>query len=216
MKGLRNRIGREEFDYQALLDALSGYASPRDCITRLLRAGTIIRIKKGLYIFGEQERREPYSRELLANLIYGPSFISFESALSFHGLIPERVESMLSVTTGRSREFDTPVGRFVYCSTRMDSFSLGVDRIAGGRTPFLMASPERALADKIRNDRRGPLSGLAVMREYLFADLRLDEAGFLAMDPGLMERLAEAMGSKKVGLCAKLLSQMKGVYECND
>jgi len=146
----------------------------------------------------------------LANLIYGPSFISLESALSFHGLIPERVEAMLSVTTGRSREFDTPVGRFVYCATRMDSFSLGVVRITEERTPFLMASPERALADKIRNDRRGSLSGMAVMREYLFEDLRLDESGFLQMDPGLMERLAVAMGSKKVGFCAKLLSQMKG------
>jgi hypothetical protein len=210
MKGLRNRIGREEFDYQALLSALTDYASPRDCITRLLREGTIIRIKKGLYIFGEDERREPFSRELLANLIYGPSFISFESALSFYGLIPERVETLLSVTTGRSREFDTPIGRFVYCSARKDSFSLGVVRVSEGRTPFLIASPERALADKIRSDRRGPLSGLAVMREYLFDDLRLDESGFLKMDPGSMERLAEALGSKKVAFCAKLLSQMKG------
>jgi predicted transcriptional regulator of viral defense system len=66
-----------------------------------------------LYIFGDEERRGPYSRELLANLMYGPTFISLESALAFYGLIPERVEAMLSVTTGRSREFDTPVGRFV-------------------------------------------------------------------------------------------------------
>jgi predicted transcriptional regulator of viral defense system len=209
MTGLRNRIGREEFDYQALLDALSDYASPRDCITRLLRNGTIIRIKKGLYIFGETDRREPYSRELLANLIYGPSYISFESALSFYGLIPERVESMLSVTTGRSREFDTPIGRFVYHSTRKNSFGLGVLRIAEGRTPFLIASPERALADKIRSDRRGAVSGLAAMREYLFEDLRLDTSGFLEMNPELMARLAGVMGSRKVGFCAKLLSQMK-------
>lgn len=210
MKGLRNRIGREEFDYQTLLDALADYASPRDCITRLLRNGTILRVKKGLYIFGDEERREPYSRELLANLIYGPSFISLGSALSFYGLIPERVEAMLSVTTGRSREFDTPVGRFVYRSTRMGSFSLGVSRIEEGRTSFLIASPERALADTIRNDRRGSFSGKAMIREYLFDDLRLDESGFLEMNPELMTQLADSMGSKKVGFCAKLLSQMKG------
>jgi predicted transcriptional regulator of viral defense system len=209
MKGMRSRIGREEFDYQTLMDVLSEYASPRDCVTRLLRNGTIIRIKKGLYIFGDDERREPYSRELLANLIYGPSFISLGSALSFYGLIPERVEAMLSVTTGRSRAFDTPVGRFVYRATRMNSFSLGVSRVEEGRTAFLIASPERALADAIRCDRRGEFSGLAMMREYLFEDLRLDESGFLKMDPEQMTQLAAGLGSKKVGFCAKLLETMR-------
>ena len=209
MVGLRNRIGREEFDYQTLLDALSNYASPRDCITRLLRSGTIIRIKKGLYIFGDEERREPYSRELLANLMYGPSFISLESALAFFGLIPERVEAMLSVTTGRSREFDTPVGRFVYRSTRIESFSIGVSRIEEGHTSFLIASPERALADTIRSDRRGSFSGQTMIREYLFDDLRLDESGFRTMSPDLMTRLAEGLGSKKISFCAKLLSTMR-------
>lgn len=210
MKGLRNRIGREEFDYQILKDALSGYANPRDCVTRLLRNGTIIRIKKGLYIFGEDERREPYSRELLANLMYGPSFISLGYALSFYGLTPERVEVVTSVTSGRSREFDTPVGRFVYRSTRKESFALGVSRIEEGRTPFLIASPERALADTIRSDRSGGVTGLAMMREYLFDDLRLDESGFVKMDPELMLRLADALGSRKVGMCSKLLLQEKG------
>ena len=209
MRGLRTKIGREEFDYQALMDALSGYANPRDCVTRLLRNGTIIRIKKGLYIFGEDERREPYSRELLANLIYGPSFISLESALSFYGLIPERVEAVMSVATGRSREFDTPAGRFVYRSARKDSFSLGVTRVEERNASFLIASPERALADKIRSDRRGSFSGLTMMHEYLFEDLRLDESGFVGMDPDFMEQLANALGSRKVGMCAKLLLQMR-------
>ena len=56
---LRRQIGREEFDYQALLSALSGYASPRDRITTLLRSGVIVRVKKGLYVFGKDYRHEP-------------------------------------------------------------------------------------------------------------------------------------------------------------
>ena len=88
---LRERIGREEFDYSALMSTLSGYANPRDKVTSLLRRGVIVRVKKGLHVFGDADRRRPYSRELLANLIYGPSFVSLDYALAFHGLIPERV-----------------------------------------------------------------------------------------------------------------------------
>ena len=75
---VRRQIQAEEFDFQSLLDSLQGYARPRDKITGLLRRGDIIRVKKGLYVFGEKYRQRPYSRELLANLIYGPSYISQE------------------------------------------------------------------------------------------------------------------------------------------
>ena len=68
---LRQLIPREEFDYQTLLSYLQGYDYPRDKITDLLRKGVIIRVKKGLYVFGELYRRRPVSREALANLMYG-------------------------------------------------------------------------------------------------------------------------------------------------
>jgi len=71
---------------------------PRDKISDLLKKGTIIRVKKGLYVFGEDNRKKPYSKEILANLIYGPSYISLDYALQYHGLIPERVEAVTSVT----------------------------------------------------------------------------------------------------------------------
>ena len=94
---LRKRIGREEFDYPALMAALRGFANPHAKITSLLDKGEIVRVKKGLYVFGEHYRLRPYSRELLANLAYGPSFISLDYALARHGLIPERVEALTSV-----------------------------------------------------------------------------------------------------------------------
>jgi hypothetical protein len=108
LEELRKRIAGEEFDYQALLDGLREYDCPRDKITALLKKGMIIRVKKGIYIFGESYRRRPFSRELLANMIYGPSYISLDTALHHHGLIPERVEAMMSVTEGRGRRFFTP------------------------------------------------------------------------------------------------------------
>jgi hypothetical protein len=75
---LRTRIEGEEFDYQILVDSLKQYEHPRDKITKLLRQGAIIRVKKGIYIFGQRYARRPFSREILANMIYGPSCISLD------------------------------------------------------------------------------------------------------------------------------------------
>ena len=103
---LRKESLGEEFDYQFLTSKLQGYRYPRNVIHRLLKTGKIIRIKKGLYVFGESYRRGPVSRTLLANLIYGPSYVSREYALGFYGLIPERVEEVTSMTTKKNKEFE--------------------------------------------------------------------------------------------------------------
>ena len=111
---IRRTIEHDVFDYQALTEALSRYRKPRDKLTKLLGSGAVVRIKKGLYCFSEDFRKEPISREYLANLIYGPSYVSLDYALSYHGLIPERVDVVTSVTMRRSRGFNTPFGMFSY------------------------------------------------------------------------------------------------------
>ena len=209
MRNLRQRVGREEFDYQALMGALSEYANPRDKVTTLLRRGDIIRVKKGLYIFGDELRRRPYSRELLANLIYGPSFVSLDSALSFHGLIPERIEALTSVTTKRPKTFGTPIGSFVYRQSPQSSFYHGMDRVDEGDVAFLVATPERALADKVRDDRGHALSNRGEAARYLFEDLRIDETDFRRLDPNLLDELAGALCSRKVATCATLLRHLR-------
>lgn len=59
---LRKRIGREEFDYLALMSALEDYANPRDKARSLMKKGGIVRVKKGLYLFGDEFRLRPISR----------------------------------------------------------------------------------------------------------------------------------------------------------
>ncbi|MFA6172346.1 MAG: hypothetical protein WC701_01550 [Kiritimatiellales bacterium] len=204
---LRKQIGREEFDYQVLLSALSGYASPRDRITALLRSEAIIRVKKGLYVFGPDYRREPFSRELLANLIYGPSFVSMNYALGYYGLIPERVETVTSVCSGRARRFETPVGLFTYHAT--PCCSVGVGRAGQRESRFLIALPERALADRIRDERNDADRTQKGMAQYLFENLRMEEADIRAMDAGLMEELALALRSRKVQNCAALIRALR-------
>ena len=209
MRNLRTRLGREEFDYRALMSALSDYANPRDKVTSLLRRGDIIRVKKGLYVLGDDLRRRPFSRELLANLIYGPSFVSLDSALSFHGLIPERVDTVTSVTTKRPKRFDTPIGSFVYRQSPPRAFHIGMDRVEEHDVAFLIARPERAIADKIRDDRGHPLSNREEAAGYLFDDLRIDRSAFEKLDPIRLEELAEELGSRKVGHCAALLRHLR-------
>ena len=126
---MRLQLGREVFDYQQLTGCLAHLSKPRDKIAKLLAKGDIVRIRKGLYAFGPLYRREPLSREVLANLIYGPSYISLEYALGYHGLIPERVSAVTSVALGRSRTFETPLGTFTYQSLALSCYAVGADLV---------------------------------------------------------------------------------------
>lgn len=203
---LRKVIPHEEFDYQVLLSALTGFSRPRDKITRLLRDGVIIRVKKGLYIFGDDYRRGIYSPEIVANLMYGPSYISLDYALQYYGLIPEGVSAITSVTVGRSRRFVTPIGLFTYRAISLPAYRAGMCRVdlANGRG-FLIASPEKALADKICTNRGVALRSVSELRSYLESDLRMDLATIRAMDARLIDDFAQRYGSRKLHFLARLI-----------
>lgn len=207
---LRQDIPFEEFDYQTLLDSLRAYAHPRKKITSLLRKGEIVRVKKGLYLFGEAYRRAPFCRELLANLIYGPSCVSLEYALHYHGLIPERVETVTSVTPGRSRVFDTPVGSFSYRMIPMAAFRLGIDRIelTDGRA-FLMAVPEKALADRIVAERGSALATQRDLLSFLTDNLRVAPAGLKNLDSDKLLTIAAAYRSRRLRLLGQLVARLQ-------
>ena len=211
---IRKRIEYEEFDYQTLMNCLEGYSRPRDKLSDLLRKKDIVRIKKGLYIFGDNYRRRPYSREILANLIYGPSYISLEYALHYYGLIPERVEAVTSVTSGRSRKFFTPGGLFVYRNVPLKAFQSGMDmiEIEGGRS-FLIATPEKALADKIRDDRGTGVRAQRELQAYLVENLRVDQEALLTLNTGRLDKYAEHYHSRKVKLLADLIRRLRNREE---
>ena len=211
---IRKRIQYEEFDYQTLMDCLEGYSRPRDKLSDLLRKEDIVRIKKGLYVFGNDYRRRPYSREILANLIYGPSYISLEYALHYYGLIPERVEAVTSVTSGRSRRFFTPVGLFVYRKIPLKAFQSGMDmiEIEGGRS-FLIATPEKALADKIRDDRGTGVKTQRELQTYLVENLRVDQEALFILKPERLDEYAEHYHSRKVKLLANFIRRLRNREE---
>ncbi len=196
---VRDHIPAEIFDYQTLVDALRGLAFPRNKIHDLLRQGIIIRVKKGLYIFGDKRRKHPYSRELLANLVYGPSYISLDYALAYHGLIPERVEALTSVTINRSRRFATPVGLFTYKQIPALAYGDGMLRVEGEhQQAFLIASPEKALADKIVAVRGGRIASIAEMGRFLEQDLRIDPGSLRPLSAEKIDGFASSYRSSKL------------------
>jgi predicted transcriptional regulator of viral defense system len=207
---IRRQIPTEEFDYQALLDCLKDYARPRDRISDLIKSGVIVRVKKGLYIFGSDYSRGPYSRELLANLMYGPSYVSLDYALAHHALIPERVETVTSVTCAKSRSFLTPVGRFTYWAVPLEYYRTGIDIVEiSERRSFLLATREKALADKVYHDRGASIGSARELEEYLFENLRLDPGALRELDPGRMNEIAGHCRSSKVSLLASFFRRFK-------
>lgn len=159
------------FDYNYLIDKLKNYHFPRNKIQRLIKNGEIIRIKKGLYIRGNNH--ENYiDKKIIANLIYGPSYISLEYALSYWGLIPERVEEVTSINNKRNKSFKTPLGVFSYRYLPTNKFNIGVDLIQANQLYFFIATKEKALCDKLYFSSKLPNQQELII--YLEDDLRID------------------------------------------
>ena len=211
MEQIRRQIPQEEFDYQMLLHCLKDYERPRDKIRALLKKGAVIRVKKGLYVFGPDYSRGPFSRELLANLIYGPSYVSLDYALSYYGLIPERVETVTSVTCSKNRTFSTPIGRFTYWSIPIESYRVGIDIIElGERRSFLMATPEKALVDKVCRSRDSDIRKAEEFEAYLLEHLRIDPGELLRLDPKRLKEIAQHWRSRKINLLATFIYRNRG------
>lgn len=205
---LRKEIPRDVFDYRQLVSALANYRKPRDKIRQLIAHGEVVRIRKGLYTFGEVYRREPVCREMLANLIHGPSYVSLDFALAHHGLIPERVETVTSVATGRTRTFETPFGNFTYRQLTLPRYAVGALLEETASASFLIASPEKALVDRVWADKRFDGTRLSTFGPYLEEDLRIEPNVLAALDAQRLETIEKAYDSRKIhNLCHHLRSR---------
>lgn len=118
-------------------------------VKRALAKGELKRIKRGLYTLDKQlASTKPHPFEL-AQRIYGPSYISLESALSYHNLIPEAVYEVTSVTSKRQNKFSTPLGIFSYLHAPQKNLFIEVDRIEENGRYFFMATPWKAITDYV-------------------------------------------------------------------
>ena len=129
-----------------LLEELKGYGSPKSKLARMAERGECFPITRGLY---ETDRNAP--AYLLAGSIYGPSYISFEYALSRYGLIPEAVYAVTCATfeKKKKKKYETPFGTFTYRDVPSEAFPLGIRLVQEGDYFYRIAEPEKALCDQL-------------------------------------------------------------------
>jgi hypothetical protein len=208
---LRRKIEAEEFDYTLLRSALAGYSGIKTKINDLVRKKIIVRVKKGLYVFGPDFNESPICKETLANLIYGPSCISLEYALAYHGLIPERVETLTSVTPKRDKYFKTPLGQFTYRYLKPEKYPLGIEQVwIDERHPILIASPEKALLDYLSLNKIEPFESESDVERFLYDDLRIDPSHLERVKPRRMRKLNHSYRNGNAEKISNLLERKEG------
>ena len=146
-----------------------------------------------MYILGRPYTKNYFYREPLSNLIYGPSYISLEYALSFYGMIPERTETVTAVTNKRNKIFNTSVGFFTYRYIRSDLYSDGVTlNSLDENHNIIIASKEKVLADVLYFANK--LKTFSELESYLFENLRLDENDLSKLKKQSIRVLAKKYG----------------------
>lgn len=166
-----------------LLEILREYKSPNDKISELIKNGELISLRRGIYVPGPKTDLPLPDSFLIANHLRGPSYVSLESALSYYGFIPERTLEISSVTVKPSKKYKTPVGRFGYQKLPTPYYSYGIRMVQlTHKQTALIASPEKAICDKIILTSKINLRSVKQARAFLLEDLRIDENLLRALD----------------------------------
>lgn len=175
-------------------------------VKRAVAAGELVRVRRGLYCLARAYRSTPLNLFALAQYIYGPSYISLESALSHHGWIPEAVYTITSTCLGESKTFRTPVGTFSYSTVPQNTFYAAVARethdVNGDVT--LIARPLKALADYVYVYRKNWATP-----EPVLGSLRIDPEQLADVSPDDMDETMESYRSKRV---LRFLSGLRREY----
>ena len=179
---------------------LSEYSNKNNKISRDIRDGKLFKIITGLY---ETDPNTP--GYLLAGSIYGPSYISFEYALSYYGLIPERVSTITCATCDKKKkkEYNTDFGTFTYRDVPVLAYPEGILLKEENNYSYQIGIPEKALCDKLYT--LAPLNNYTNLENMLFNDLRIDEEVFNNLNVDKIERLSELYHSTNIDLLARYM-----------
>ena len=170
------QYAEEPLTRQVLMDVLKDYKRPNDKINELVKKGELTPVKKGFYIPGPNLNIAKPESFLIANHLWGPSYVSLETALSYWAFIPERVYEIGSVTTKSTKSNKTPIGRLSYFHAPLPYYAFGMKSIRlTQKQMVLIASPEKALCDKIVMTSGIFLRSTKQVQEFLMEDLRMEE-----------------------------------------
>jgi len=179
--------------------------SNRMQVTRWLKKGYIKKLRKGLYVLREEDRKVNPSRMFIGCELYKPSYISLEYALGYYGLIPERVNDVTCVTAKKTNQFENFFGKFVYQHVKKDCFTGFVENKDESNLPFFIAKPEKAVVDFIYLN-LGKLKAedpVQLIESYRLQNLE-------SLNPKLLSGFAALFTTKKlVGIINNLIRSRK-------
>jgi len=139
-------------------------------ISRWVDAGKLIQIRRGWYLIAEPYRSRRIPPGVIANRVVTPSYLSLEWALSFHGLIPEETPNPTSITTARAQDFRAVGCLFIYRHIKPGYFR-GFSKMAYSENEIVIASPEKALWDKLYLHLRSNRFSMSWLRELRLQNL---------------------------------------------
>ena len=161
---------------QVLLGLLRGYSRPYDKIMEMVNQGILVQLRRGLYMTSPLVSKITPEPFLIANHLYGPSYISLDSALFHWGLIPERVFEISSVTPKISKKIMVQNAVYSYTHLPIAYYPVGIQSISLTKTQtVLIASPEKALCDKVITTAGINLRSKQQAMAFLVEDLRIDK-----------------------------------------
>lgn len=197
---LKKQIGLNVFTTEMVKPLLEPeYTEPLKKINSMVTKGELIRIKRSIYVLGAEYRDHPLNMFTIANMLHKPSYVSYEYALSYHGLIPERVYTITSATLYRSEQYETDLGTFSYTKIPLKAYSIGIDwkfdEHDGG---YMVATAEKALCDQVYADQRIADIDKDEILEYLEDDLRIEWEELEKLDTTLLWKISMAYSSSKL------------------
>ncbi len=183
--------------HHAVMEELKDYAAPKARLTRLLKSGELLQVRRGLFVDSPS-----VSRRVLASALYGPSYISFEYALSVAGLIPERVEIVTSACfhKNRNKVFRTPLGEFRYFYLPDAVYPYGIRLEEDEGMSYLIASGEKALCDAVY--KVPSVTSVNGMGRLLLEDWRMERDDLLKLDQTFIRWIAPMYRRKSLAALA--------------
>jgi len=185
---MHSRLPKIADTYQ-LEELYKEYKNPPAKIQRLVASGDLLSLKRGLYVRVDQTTDIRF-RMYLANRLYGPSYISFQCALRWWGLIPESTANITCATWRKNRvkEYHYGFASYFYQDIPLRAYPSSVLLDDAENPAFLIASPEKALCDTLYTIRG--IRSQNDVRTLLFEDLRIDSDAWNSLNFPIMQKLA--------------------------
>lgn len=193
------------YSFDDLMLKFHDYTDIKGKIRREIQTGNLIQVARGLY-----ETNAQVPGQYLAGRIFGPSYLSFDYALSVYSLIPEAVYRTYTSATfqkKKKKKYQNSFGVFTYRDIPAEVYPMGILLHQESGYSYQIATPEKALCDKLYS--LSPLQNLRELRALLFDDLRIDEQAFGKLNMEDLNELAPLYHANNLNLLSKLIRRKR-------